>query len=144
MFLPDTNVWLALTLSGHIFHSAANRWFNAQAKTASVLWCRSTQQSFLRLLTTTAMMHPYGLAPFTNAQAWSLLESLLADKRIAWIPEPPGLDARWKALAARSTPSPKLWMDAYLAAFAILGKHQLVTTDRAFTQFPALNALVLH
>ena len=39
--------------------------------------------------------------------------------------------------------SPKLWMDAYLAAFAIAAKQQLVTTDKAFRQFKDLDLLVL-
>jgi len=34
-------------------------------------------------------------------------------------------------------------MDAYLAAFALSGAHQLVTTDRAFKQFKGLDLLVL-
>ena len=38
--------------------------------------------------------------------------------------------------------SPKLWMDAYLAAFAIAGGCQLVTTDQGFAQFPSLRCLL--
>jgi predicted nucleic acid-binding protein len=34
-------------------------------------------------------------------------------------------------------------MDAYLAAFAITGGYQLVTTDKAFKQFKGLNLLIL-
>jgi predicted nucleic acid-binding protein len=60
---------------------------------------------------------------------------LRADERIAWVEEPSGLEASWKKLAAGSKASPKLWMDAYLAAFALAGGHQLVTTDKAFKQF---------
>ncbi len=37
----------------------------------------------------------------------------------------------------RNTVSPKLWMDAYLAAFAISGKLRFVTNDKAFRQFQA-------
>jgi predicted nucleic acid-binding protein len=29
-------------------------------------------------------------------------------------------------------------MDAYLAAFALTGRHQVVTTDKAFRQFKGL------
>jgi predicted nucleic acid-binding protein len=39
--------------------------------------------------------------------------------------------------------SPKLWMDAYLAAFALAGGYQLVTLDKAFKQFKGLNLRVL-
>jgi predicted nucleic acid-binding protein len=67
----------------------------------------------------------------------------LADDRISWIEELSGLEAIWKKFAGGSKASPKLWMDAYLAAFAIAGGHQLVTTDKAFKQFKGLDLLVL-
>ena len=44
---------------------------------------------------------------------------------------------------ARDCASPKLWMDAYLAAFALAGRNQKVTTDAAFRQFQGLDLLVL-
>ena len=37
--------------------------------------------------------------------------------------------------AGLDTPSPKHWMDAYLAAFAMRGGQRLVTFDRAYRQF---------
>ena len=45
------------------------------------------------------------------------------------------------ALSSRS--SPKLWMDAYLAAFAELSGMRFVTFDKAFRQFPKLDLLLL-
>jgi len=143
MKLPDTNVWLALALSRHHLHSDARDWFAAQSAPASVLFCRATQQSFLRLLTTEKLMQLYGLSPFNNAGACRLMDGFLEDSRISWVSEPPRLESNWRKLAARQTPSPKLWMDAYLAAFALAGGHQLVTTDKAFTQFQDLDLIVL-
>ena len=64
----------------------------------------------------------------------------------AWletVEEPAGLERQWKKLAVRNTASPKLWMDAYLAAFAIAGRYSMVTTDSAFRQFRELDLLVL-
>ena len=142
--LPDTNVWIALTLSKHQFHSAARDWFATQRGAASMLFCRATQQSFLRLLTTTNLMRLYGLPPMTNVQAWDVYERLMADARITWAAEPDGIEERWKSLASRGAASPKIWMDAYLAAFAITGAHWLVTTDAAFKQFEQLNAVFLY
>ncbi len=43
----------------------------------------------------------------------------------------------------RDTASPKIWMDAYLAAFALAGGYQMVTTDAAFKQFRGLDLLLL-
>ena len=63
--------------------------------------------------------------------------------RIAWVEEPSGLERHWKRLAVGPKASPKLWMDAYLAAFALAGGHELVTTDKAFKQFKGLDLLLL-
>ena len=80
---------------------------------------------------------------FSQRPAWSTYEGFLADERIAWVDEPRGLESHWQKFAGSSKPSPKLWMDAYLAAFAIAGGYQLVTTDKAFKQFRGLDMLVL-
>jgi len=37
----------------------------------------------------------------------------------------------------------KLWMDAYLAAFAASGRPRFVTTDEGFKQFTALRLILL-
>ena len=54
-----------------------------------------------------------------------------------------GLRRPLEKIGSRRRASPKLWMDAYLAAFAIAGDCQLVTTDKAFKQFKGLNLLLL-
>ena len=86
---------------------------------------------------------PYGNPPLTNREAWSVYEAFLADDRITFQAEPMGVESSWKELAVRSTASPKLWMDAYLAAFALAGRYSMVTTDAAFRQFRGLDLLVL-
>lgn len=143
MKLADSNVFLALALSRHVFHAAAHAWLRAEVSAGDLLFCRATQQSMLRLLTTEAVLGPYGNAPLTNEQAWLFYEGLLADERFSFVDEPPDIEFRWKALAARSTSSPKVWMDAYLAPFAISGGYQLVTTDLAFGQFTGLDLRLL-
>jgi predicted nucleic acid-binding protein len=80
----------------------------------------------------------------TNTQAWATYDAFIRDNRIVLATdEPPNLDKRWREFAERSTASPKLWMDAYLAAFALAAGHRFVTTDRAFRQFRELDLLVL-
>ncbi|MBL9130731.1 MAG: PIN domain-containing protein [Verrucomicrobiaceae bacterium] len=143
MKLPDTNLWLALSLSGHTHHAAAAAWLAEEHEPDSLLFCRSTQQSLLRLLTTVGVMSLYGLPPLSNAEAWAVYDAFIADDRIQFQAEPPGLEKVWKKFAARRMASPKLWMDAYLAAFAITSGAQLVTTDKAFTQFAGLDVKVL-
>lgn len=144
MNLCDANVWLALSVSGHLHHRTARAWLDDIDEPAAVRFCRATQQTLLRLLTNAAVLKPYGNRPLTNDQAWTAYETLLADDRIAYqSSEPAGLQAAWQRFARRTTASPKLWMDAYLAAFALTGGIAMVTTDRAFTQFDGLDLVVL-
>ena len=89
------------------------------------------------------MLRRYGIEPLKNHKAWNAYESLLADDRIIFRDEPAGIETIWKKLGTRRETSPKLWMDAYLAAFAIRAGAQLVTIDAAFTQFPGLDAFIL-
>lgn len=144
MNLCDGNVWLALALSGHVHQYVAAEWLEGVAGPESILFCRATQQTLLRLLTNRAVLAPYGNPPLTNSEAWAVYEALLADDRIAMrTEEPTALEARWRKLAVRDTASPKLWMDAYLAAFASAAGCRMVTTDAAFKQFTGLDLLVL-
>jgi toxin-antitoxin system PIN domain toxin len=142
--LCDSNVWVALALSKHAHHSAAREWLDSVRAPASAVFCRATQQAFLRLLTNASVLGAFGNAPLTNRQAWDAYEALLADDRVGFrVEEPAGLDVHWKRFALRGTASPKLWMDAYLAAFAVAGGYRLVTNDRAFSQFRGLEVELL-
>jgi len=142
--LCDSNVWLALALSRHAHHAAAREWFDAVHDRASVLFCRATQQTFLRLLTNASVLSPYGNPPLTNRRAWEAYQALLADDRIVFrADEPAGLEAVWLRFALRATASPKIWMDGYLAAFALAGGYRMVTTDAAFRQFRGLDLELL-
>ena len=143
MKLVDTNVWLALTLSKHALHRATRAWLEETTSQDRLLFCRSTQQSYLRLLTTAQVLAPYGNPPLSNSQAWQAYQTWVRTDGVSFVEEPPDLEENWKAGAVRDTPSPKLWMDAYLAAFAMSGGYQLVTTDKAFKQFKRLELRLL-
>ncbi len=71
----------------------------------------------------------------TNAQAWAKTQELLALPQVIWLAEPVTLEAEWKRCGAVATASPKVWMDAYLAAFAIAAGLELLTFDRDFSKF---------
>ena len=135
MTLPDINVWVALAVSNHEHHPAAVRWLETQHEPASVAFCRATQQGYLRLLSSGKMMKGYGLAPLTNAQVWRTYEALIADARIMFLAEPEGIEPLWRDFGSRHTASTKVWMDAYLAAFAISGGLRLVTLDHDFKSY---------
>ncbi len=61
MKLVDSNVWLALALSGHDFHETAEDWLRTKTGADKLLFCRSTQQSLRQLLTTTAVLARSGV-----------------------------------------------------------------------------------
>ncbi|MEX0782811.1 MAG: TA system VapC family ribonuclease toxin [Dehalococcoidia bacterium] len=143
-YLADANVWVALAVERHVHHEVARRWLGSVEPAEGVLFCRATQQALLRLLTTSAVMAPHGRDPLTNDEAWAVLAAFLRDDRISVrLDEGQGLDAAWRRFAGRPSASPKLWMDAYLAAFAIAGGYRLVTADRAFRQFQGLDVVIL-
>ncbi|MBE0611737.1 MAG: PIN domain-containing protein [Dehalococcoidia bacterium] len=142
--LCDVNVWLALLIDHHALANPVRSWFETVDDPGSLLVCRATQQSLLRLLTTPAVFTAYGSSPLDNQQAWQVYEAVLADERVAYLgTEPPGLDRYWRQFTNRPTASPKLWMDAYLGAFALAGGYALITTDSAFRQFSEVQVLIL-
>lgn len=143
MKLPDINVWLALALSGHSHHAAARVWLEDQTVSDSIFFCRSTQQGLVRLLTTADVLRFYKIPALTNREAWRVVERFMEDERIAFADEPAGVADAWKGFAIRDTNSPKLWMDAWLAAFARCAGWQMVTTDKAFAQFAGLDLQIL-
>ena len=142
MILVDTSVWVALVLDAHIFSAVARQWIAEVPPPKELAICRAIQQSLLRLWTTAAVFPPHE-RPMTNAQAWAAYHALVADERVSFAEEPAGVEAVWERLASRRSASPKLWTDAYLAAFAIAGGYQFVTTDRGFRQHEGLDLLVL-
>lgn len=139
--LCDTNVFLAIAVEAHPHHEAAAEWFAGLTEPATACFCRATQTSFLRLLTQKIAS---GYAPLTNAKAWETYESLRKDDAVGFAEEPPALDRLWHKFSASQSSSPKLWMDAYLAAFAIANSMWLVTLDRDFRHFLPAGLHLLH
>jgi toxin-antitoxin system PIN domain toxin len=134
--LLDTNVWLALALDKHPGHPIAEAWFIDQgAEPESLIFCRSTEQSLLRLLSSQKILNAMGSQMLSNEQAIDAVAKMQRHPSVTSKAEPLNTRSIWLRLATRPTPSPKLWMDAYLAAFAITGGHQMVTFDKAFRQF---------
>ena len=75
----------------------------------------------------------YGAKGLSNRDAQVALDALQV--LVSWRDELPGTFALWRTFATRDTASPKMWMDAYLAAYAVAGKLRLVTLDRNFKNF---------
>jgi predicted nucleic acid-binding protein len=79
----------------------------------------------------------------TNQSALSALDDLMALSTVAYREEPVGLLPVWRRLGALPSASTKIWMDAYLAAFADAGQLELITFDRAFAQFAGINITIV-
>ena len=93
----------------------------------------------LRLLTNESVM---GSDVLSSRDAWRAYRTILADERIQFAPEPFSLEPEWRRLTAQDRPTPKIWTDAYLAAFARAGGMRLVTLDQAAARM-APEALLL-
>jgi toxin-antitoxin system PIN domain toxin len=133
--LSDVNVLVALVAERHAAHEDVNAWWAALPSTETIHIARPVQTGFLRLLCTEAVM---GQDTLSLPHAWSVYATLLASGRFAMVIETPGLDSTWEQLCRPFGRSPKVVMDAYLAAFALSGGYRLATLDRAFKQFPRL------
>lgn len=134
-FLIDSNVWLAIAFDRHASHKAALQWISNATPQCPACFCRATEQSVLRLLSTPPIQTLHESPLVTNQGAIQLLNEWQSQPNVACVDEPTGTRELWLHLANRNTASPKLWMDAYLAAFAISGELRLTTYDKAFSQF---------
>jgi uncharacterized protein len=135
--LFDTNIWIAVVFPTHPFHALAQEALARASVARPAVLCRSTQQSFLRLASSPTILKAYGAEASTNRDALIAIDSLLSLPQVVTRVEPEGTFELWRQLASRDTASPKLWMDAYLAAFALAGGTNLVTLDHDFKNFLA-------
>ena len=144
--LLDTNVWVAAIFPTHPFHAAARQILEQATSAAPAVFCRSTQQSFLRLASTPALLKAYGAEGLTNRDALLALGALQALNQVTERDEPPGALALWHRLASLDTASPKVWMNAYLSAFAIAAGLRMVSLDQDFRNFVThgLDLVLIH
>ena len=141
--LFDTSVWLAAVFTTHPFHQSTRKCLQLATTAEPAVFCRSTQQSFLRLVSTPTLLKTYGATGLTNRDALVALGALMGLPQVCERAEPPGTPALWHRMASLNTASPKVWMDAYLAAFAIGGGLRMVSLDQDFKNFAA-HGLVLN
>lgn len=123
----DANVWLALIWDRHGHSQLAREWFE-HVEEGRFLFCRFTQVTVLRLLTTASLM---GGDVRTMKGAWEIWDKIASDYRVGFLPEPDDLEPNFRKCSRLSTVSPKVWADAYLLAFAQTAGLRLVTFDRA-------------
>lgn len=135
----DTSVWVAWYFQAHPHHAQAADLLEASSASEAAWLCRATEQSWLRLATTAAVCRAYSSPLLTNAQASAVLATWHAQPHVrCFDAEPSGTRELWLELAGVSSASPKVWMDAYLAAFAIRAGLPLATFDADFRRFEAV------
>jgi toxin-antitoxin system PIN domain toxin len=125
---PDVNVWLAIHHRIHSHHESAMHWFASLDESAIFVFCRQTQMGFFRLMTTEAVL---GGDVITQRQCWAIYDRWIEGGKSILAGEPSSLNEALRLRTSVDSPSPKTWMDAYLAAFAETAHLTLVTFDRA-------------
>ena len=123
---PDVNVWLALATTEHVHHGLAVRWWKEAS--GRIAFSRITQLGFLRLMTTAAAMDG---KPLRMSAAWSVHDRLFEDDRVVFISEPAAVEPFFRENTSGGAPSPKIWVDAWLLAFAHAAEGTVITFDRA-------------
>ena len=137
-YFADTNIWVALQFKKHLHHQVAVDFLETRTADAPVFFARIVEQSFLRLITTDAICHTYNVMVHNNLQAVEILNGWRSRRYIGCLhAEPPSTRELWLELAAIPSSSPKVWMDAYLAALAICAGIPFATLDSDFRRFEA-------
>ena len=141
--LPDLNVWLALSHTGHPFYAQATAyWEQACAEQTRLWFCRTTMLGLVRLLAQPRVMDRAVLA---LPQALAVYHSWLDVPLVGLLPDPLGADQQLEALVGtQAAPLPaRLWTDAWLAATAEAAGLRLVTFDADFERLGLSRLLVL-
>ena len=133
------NVLLALLVKKHEHHKYAAAWFGALEPGEAAL-CRVVQLAVIRLLSNKSVMSDGVISP---AEAWQMTADLCEDERVILATEPAELEPVLKSLLATAKGSSAVFVDAYLAAFAIASSMRLTTLDRGFQQFAGLDLELL-
>lgn len=137
--LPDVNVWLALTVADHPHHDRARRYWNEESA-ERIAFCRITALGFLRLCTN---HHVMGGNPLSMMDAWNAYMAFRALPEIMLVAEQPDCERVLKTWVLEINMTPRMWTDAYLAAFAVSSDVRLVSFDADFVRFARLDFLQL-
>src|SRR5882757_11302446 len=128
IFLPDVNIWVALTSNRHVHHALANEWLQG-LEGDQLAFCRISELGFLRLLTNAHVMGKDALPP---VEAWRVYDEWRSDDRVIFLPERANFGEQWRQFGNQISGGPNVWTDAYLAAFALQTNATVVTLDRTF------------
>lgn len=137
--LPDLNVWLALTCTGHGHHRAAVHYWEELAG-GEVRFCTVTALGLVRLLCQPKVM---GKAVHSPPQASAVLKSLTIQPGVSFTEAEGRAWDVFHALVREPGLSHRQCTDAHLASLAIGEGLRLVTFDSDFCRFAGLSWLRL-
>ncbi|HEY8667577.1 MAG TPA: hypothetical protein VIL86_12995 [Tepidisphaeraceae bacterium] len=126
-FLFDANIWVGLAFAAHPSHAKATTALRAATAERPAYFCRATQQSTLRLLSTPAILRVYGVPGLSNRDALATLDRFMASPSVAYREEPPGVVSIWH----------------HLAALPSAAQLEMVTFDQGFSQFAGMSVTIL-
>jgi toxin-antitoxin system PIN domain toxin len=133
--LIDVNVVFAIVVERHVHHATALQWWEGQPS-SSVGLCLPVRLGLLRLLTSAKAMED---APVSTGEALAAWDAMEADERTYAITNPTSTsEACFRNNVADRIPSPNLWTDALLAAWAETAGCRLTSFDGGFRSFPGL------
>ncbi len=134
--LCDVNLLVAICYEAHEHHSKALRWLGKKKDSRSLLICRAAHLGLLRLLNNPSVMGP---DVRSAKQVWAISDLLFSDDRFEFAGEPLGLITIFRAFTSAGKYTPKVWQDAYLAAFATKAGFSFATFDGGFSKFKELS-----
>lgn len=117
--LLDGNVLVALTVTNHVFHDAAEEW--VERYDGELATCPITQGTLVRMLLRDG---------YTASQAQDALQALTADPRHEFWPD----DLSYVGLALTGVLGQRQVTDAYLAALTRHRSGRLATFDQGLAQ----------
>jgi len=124
---------MALRFQGHVHHDIAPEWFESldDRDDARLCFCRITQLSLLRLITTEVMGKHEVLS---ERQAWDVYDRWFEDSRVFFLQKGANLEKMFRGISKQARPAAKDWVHSDLLAFAEVADLSLVAFDRAIKQ----------
>ena len=105
-----------------------------------MLVCGVAQLGLIRLITSDVVMQGNAL---TMCEAWKCYGRFLQAPSVCFVDEPRGLQAIWLKFSMAFGKTTERVADAYLAGFALAGRHSFLTLDKGFRNFEDLDLVML-
>jgi toxin-antitoxin system PIN domain toxin len=102
IYLPDVNIWIALTSNRHVHHQIVTAWLQT-VNQDKLAFCRVSELGFLRLLTNS---HVLGKDVLSPAQAWRVYDEWRTDDRVVFLSERADFGEQWRLLGQQITGGP--------------------------------------